>query len=534
MDDGLQLLALLIAAVAVAALARRTQLSAPLILVVTGLAVSFVPGVPDYTLSPEVALLLFLPPLLYSAALESSYLGIRANLRPIGLLSIGAVLFTTVLVGLVVHALVPGLGWPLAFALGAIVAPPDAVAATTIGRRVGLPRRVVTILAGESLVNDATALTAYRLAVAVALGEGFSLLSGVMDFFVAAVGGVAIGLLIGSAVALLNRLLDDPLVENTVGLLTPFVAYLAAENEYVHTSGVLAVVVAGLYIGHRSPRQSSYASRLQAGSLWRMLDFLLESVVFALIGLQLSSVVGALGQGATSRTELIVAAFVVAFAVVVSRFVWVFPATYVPRWLSRRVRERDPSPPWQVPFVISWAGMRGVVSLAAAFGLPLVADDGQPLDGREEVLLITFVVVIVTLVVQGFSLPAVIRRLGVVAAETAADNLAEAGAQQAAADAALIRLQTVLASSEETVPEEVLARLRERVELRALMAWERLGDAGPQRRETPQEAFRRLRREMLETERTVFVDLRDAGEIDDEVLRRVLIELDLEQALLSR
>jgi len=534
MDEGLSLLALLIAAVAVAAVARRTKTSAPLVLVLAGLTASYLPGVPDYTLSPELALLVILPPLLYSAALDSSYLGIRANLRPIGLLSVGAVLFTTIVVGFTVYALIPELGLPLSFALGAIVAPPDAVAATTIGRRVGLPRRVVTILAGESLVNDATALTAYRLAVAVALGEGFSLLTGLLDFLVAALGGIAIGLVTGYLVAQVNRRMNDPLVENTVGLLTPFVAYLAAENDLVHTSGVLSVVVAGLYIGHRSPRQSSYASRLQAGSLWKMLDFLLESVVFALIGLQLRSVVGALGQGPMTGPELVFVSLTVALVVIVSRFVWVFPATYLPRRFSRRVREADPSPRWQVPFVISWAGMRGVVSLAAAFGLPFAADDGTPLAGRDTVLFITFVVVIVTLVVQGFSLPAVIRRLGVAGQESGADNLAEAGAQQAAADAALERLDRALAESDEEVPEEVLTRLRERVELRALMAWERLGASGPERRETPQEAFRRLRREMLDTERTTFVDLRDSGQIDDEVLRRVLIELDLEQALLAR
>ena len=531
--EGLPLLALLIAAVAVAALCRRFGLSGPLVLVVAGLAASFVPGVPDYTLSPDLALLVFLPPLLYSAALESSYLGIRANLRPIGLLSVGAVLFTTVVVGFAVNALVPGLGLPLSFALGAIVAPPDAVAATSIGRRLGLPRRVVTILAGESLVNDATALTAYRVAVAVTLGGGFSLLGGLGQFVFAAVGGVTIGLLVASLVTLINRLFRDAIVENTVGLLTPFVAYLAAENDFVHTSGVLSVVVAGLVIGHRSPRQSSYASRLQSLTLWRMLDFLLESIVFAVIGLQLRSVVGALGQVGRGPADLILTALLVSLVVIAARFVWVFPATYFPRLIGR-LRERDPGPSWRIPFVISWAGMRGVVSLAAAFGLPLRQPDGSALAGRDEVLFITFVVVIVTLVVQGFTLPTLIRRLGVQAAESAADNLAEAGAQQTAADAAMSRLQAILDEQDAEVPDGVVDRLRERVEIRALMAWERLGDSGPDRRETPQEAFRRLRRQLLETERLVFVNLRDSGEIDDEVLRRVLMELDLEEALLAR
>ncbi len=534
MESELPLLGLLVAAVAISALARRYGLSAPLILVVAGLAVSFIPGVPDYTLDPEVALLLFLPPLLYSAALESSYLGIRANIRPIGLLSVGAVLFTTTLVGLTVYAVLPELGLPLSFALGAIVAPPDAVAAMSIGRRVGLPRRLVTILAGESLVNDATALTAYRVAVGAALGGGFSLLSGLGQFLLAAVGGVGIGLALAYLVTLVNRMLRDPLVENTTALLTPFVAYLAAENQYVHTSGVLSVVVAGLFIGHRSSRQSSYGARLQSRSLWRMVDFLLESVVFGLIGLQLRSVVGAVGGGAQSSGRLLWAAVAVTAVVIVGRFVWVFPATYLPRRFSHRIAERDPSPPWQGPFVLSWADMRGVVSLAAAFGLPLTVDDGTPLPGRDIVVFITFVVVITTLVLQGFTLPGLIRRLGIVGTETAADNLAEAGAQQSAADAAVARLDELLAGGEDEVPDDVVARLRERAELRALQAWERLGASGPDRAETPQDAYRRLRREMLAVERTMFVELRDAGRIDDEVLRRVQEELDLEEAILAR
>jgi len=357
MDGGLTLLGLLIGAVAVAALARRYGLSAPLILVVAGLGVSFITGVPDYTLRPGGRPAAVPPAAAVLRGAGEFLPGHPGEPASHGLLSVGAVLFTTAVVGLTAYWLIPGLGLPLAFALGAIVAPPDAVAATAIARRVGLPRRLVTILAGESLVNDATALTAYRVAVAAALGGSFSLLSGIGQFFLAAIGGIAIGLLVAYVVTLLNRWLRDPLVENTVALLTPFVAYLAAENEFVHTSGVLSVVVAGLFIGHRSPRQSSYASRLQSRSLWRMVDFLLESVVFALIGLQLRTVVGALGAGERSPWELIWAAVLVTVVVIVGRFIWVFPATYLPRRLSRRIAERDPSPPWQGPFVLSWAGM---------------------------------------------------------------------------------------------------------------------------------------------------------------------------------
>ncbi|MBA3524613.1 MAG: cation:proton antiporter, partial [Geodermatophilaceae bacterium] len=249
---------------------------------------------------------------------------------------------------------------------------------------------------------------------------------------------------------------------------------------------------------------------------------------------QLPAVVGALDTDTVLSGGILSVALLTSAVVIAARFVWVFPSIYFRSFLGRRFRQEGPGPRWQVAFVVSWAGMRGVVSLAAAFGLPLTLDDGGPLPGREAALFITFVVVIVTLVVQGFTLPTVIRRLGVVGQESAADTLAEAGASQAAADAANKRLEELLAESETQVPADVVTRLRKRVDLRALLAWERLGPTGPERRETPQEAYRRLRREMLAVERIVFVDLRDSGDIDDEVLRRVMTELDLEEALISR
>ncbi|CAN5266047.1 hypothetical protein BH20ACT5_BH20ACT5_01330 [soil metagenome] len=320
------------------------------------------------------------------------------------------------------------------------------------------------------------------------------------------------------------------MLENTIGLLTPFVAYLAAEE--IHASGVVSAVVAGLYLGHHMPRHSSYAGRLQAGALWNMLDFLLESMVFALIGLQLRGVLLTLDDRDGGTVAL--GTVVITLVVILTRFLWVFPATYLPRRLSKRLAERDPSPPWQIPVVLSWAGMRGVVSLAAAFALPLTAADGEPFPARDLIQFVAFVVVIVTLVLQGFSLPWLIRRLGVTGRESHEDNVTEAGAQQDAADAALARLDDLLADDDGRTPQDVVERLRQRAESRSLQAWGRLGATGPDRRETPQEAYRRLRREMLEAERRVFVELRDSGRIDDEVLRRVLQELDLEEAILAR
>jgi CPA1 family monovalent cation:H+ antiporter len=521
--DALGVLALVAAAAAVAGLARRLNWSAPLLAVLAGLVASQLPGIPTVRIEPDVVLTLILPPLLFSAALDSSYLNFRRNLRPIGLLSVGLVLFTALVVGGVMYAVVPELTLPAAITLGAIVAPPDAVASTAIGRRIGLPRRLVVILAGESLVNDATALTAYRVAVAAAVGTGFSFVSATGVFVVAAAGGALVGVAVAWVVNRLVARLTDPVVENTLMLLAPFIAFILAEA--VDASGVLAVVVAGLLIGHRLPKVATYASRLQAAALWKMIDFLLESVVFMLIGLQL----GLLGGLPWSIAQLAGWAALATAVVIVARYVWVFPATYLPTLLSRRVRERDPAPPWQVPVVLGWAGMRGVVSIAAAYALPV----GFP--GRDLVTFLTFCVVIATLVLHGLTLPTVIRRLGVVAEEERrADNLAEAGAQHTAINAAVGRLEELLAEDGD-VPKEIVHRLRERAEVRSLAAWERLGGSPDDSlRETPTAAYRRLRRDMLKAERAVFVRLRDEGRIDDEVLRRVQLELDLEEALMSR
>jgi monovalent cation/hydrogen antiporter len=549
-----EILLLVAAAAGVAGLARRLRLSPPLLLVAAGLAVSFIPGIHEFELEPEVVLFLVLPPLLFAAAWQSSVVNFRHNIRAIGLLSVGLVLFTVLAVGFAVHAVVPGMPLAAAFALGAIVSPPDAVAATAVGREVGLPRRMVTLLAGESLINDATALTAYRVAVGAVGVGGFSLLEGGLEFLVAGVGGSAIGLALALLADRLLRFLHDPVLENTLVLLLPFFGYAAAEK--IHTSGVLAVVVAGLYLGHRSPRRQTAATRLQGTAVWKMIEFLLESVVFALIGLQLTNVLRELED--RSVGELTVAAAVTLGVVIASRFVWMYPATYLPRRIPA-VRRRDPDPPWQVPTVLAWAGMRGVVSLAAAIAL------APDFPERDLILFLTFVVVIGTLLLQGLTLPALIRRLGVVGGEEQQDLVNEAGIQHAAANAAVARLEELLADNDE-IPDDVVVRLREKAQLRQLNAWERLGaransgaTAAPRRRspiamaagrvdgqpvvevepspgaiEPPTLAFRRLRRAMIDAEREVFVGARDSGRIDDEVLTRVQRELDLEETLLDR
>ncbi|MGH3694586.1 MAG: Na+/H+ antiporter [Pseudonocardiaceae bacterium] len=521
--DGMRLILLVLGALAVTAVSRRLRLPAPLTLVVAGLAVSAIPGVPNYELDPDLVLYAILPPLLYSAALDSSTIQIRANIRAITLLAVGLVLFSIACVGLVAWWLVPGLPLPAALVLGAVVAPPDAVAAVAIGRRLGLPRRVMTVLAGESLFNDATALTALRIAMAATIGTGFSLWSGLGAFLLTGIGGVLLGAVLGRVVHQVRLRLGDPKLESALGLVVPFAAYALAEQ--LHISGVLAVVVTGLYLGHHAP-QAGYATRLQDQAVWRAADTVLEAFVFALIGLQLPAVVrevGAIGP-------LLLAAAAVIVTVVLARVVWVFPLTYLPSVLFSRVGARDPAQPWQVPAVISWAGMRGVVTLAAASTIPRVTESGAPFPGRAEIIFLAFGVTVATLLLHGLTLPWVIRRLGVESRESHEDTLAEADAIHAATQAALERLDSVA----DGAPDSVTTRLRRLAEHRSHSGWERLGRPETELGEAPSVIYRRLRLDMLAAERETLVRLRDTGRINDDILTRTLHDLDLEEALLNR
>jgi Na+/H+ antiporter len=519
-----EILAIVVAMVAavfvVAALARRFGLLMPVLMTLVGLLASLLPGLPEIHLTPEVVLVGILPPLLYVAALHTSVPAFRFNLRPILLLAVGLVLFSTVAVGVVLHALLPTVPWSICFALGAVVAPPDAVAATAVARRVGLPRRVVRILEGESLLNDASALVLLRVCVAAAVSGVFTVRSVALEATVATGGGVLVGVLGAVVFGWAHRRISDPLLDNTLSLLTPFVVVLTAE--LVHASGIVAVVVTGLYLGHRLPMLMSAGSRLQMGAFWRMMVFVLEGLVFLLVGLQLRQVFADL-RTPPAQTAVITAA--VLATVIVARFVWVFPATYVPRWFPR-VRARDPAPPWQVPAVIGWAGMRGVVTLAAALALPLTLHDGRPYP-RDLFLWLAFAVIVGTLVIQGATLPAVARRLRLRPDDPAVDALAEAAIQHQASQAALARLDELA----DGVQPDVLERLHRLADGRSNSAWERLGTDG---RETPSQAYVRLRREMLAAEREVFRRARDEGTLDEDVLKGVQHELDLEESSLER
>jgi CPA1 family monovalent cation:H+ antiporter len=516
----LNLLALVLGAIAISWVCRKFDVSAPLVLVVIGIGASFLPGVESIGLDPHVVMLVVLVPLLYSAALDSSFRGIRANARAIGLLAVGLVAFTAVVVGLVAWWVVPELTLPAALVLGAVVAPPDAVSALAVGRRLGLPRRVMTILGGESLINDATALTLFRVFLALAAGTSMTVFDAAGMFVLAALGGTVIGLAAGWLVHWVRRRLNDSTIEAAIGLVVPFAVYLLAEE--VHASGVLAVVVAGLYLGHHAG-EGGYASRIQEAAVWRASDTVLEAVVFALIGLQLTTVL----EGAGDLGPLLVAGTLVTLAAVVARIVWVFPATYIPRWVSRRVRERDPAPRWQVPAVISWTGMRGVVTLAAAFTI----EPDTP--GRETIVFLAFFVTVATLLLHGLTLPVVIRRLGVREPDGPDEVLAEAQAQSNALQASIERLDALTEDAGTTV-KHTAEKLRRMATMNANAVWEQLGRSDEEAGESPGAAYRRLRREMLTAERDTFVEFRDEGQIDDEILRRVLRRMDFEEAMLDR
>lgn len=502
-----------------AALARRLGLLAPILLVVLGLALSFVPGFPQVRLDPELVLVGILPPLLYVAALETSVPAFKNNIRPILLLAVGLVLFTAFVVGLVLHLLLPQVPFAICLALGAVVAPPDAVAATAVARRVGLPRRVVTILE-ESLVNDATALVLLRVATLATIGSAVGTAEVAIEVLRATGGGILIGALGAVIFGFLHRRINDPLLDNALSLIIPFAVVFAAEA--VHSSGVVAVVVTGLALGHKLPQLLSAASRLQVGAFWRLARFLLEGLVFLLVGLQLREVLRDLDEPIGSLITITLAVLATVF---LTRFVWLFPATYLAR-LVPRIRRRDETPSPKFPIIIGWAGMRGVVTLAAALALPLTLADDAPYP-RALFIWLAFAVIVVTLVGQGATLPLVARRLKLPQDDPVQDALSAAGVQQQASRAARDRLDALAADA----PAAVVDRLRRALDDRTNLAWERLGGA---ERETPSQAYGRLRQEMIDAERDVFRAARDAGRIPEEVLVRAYRDLDLEESLLRQ
>ena len=523
-------LGLLVAVVALAIIAPRLHIPYPILLVLGGLLLGFVPGLPRFTLDPDVVFLLFLPLLLSSSAWQTSWRDFHANLRPISLLAFGMVLLTTIVVAVVVHVLIPGLPWAVAFVLGAIVSPTDAVAATAIAQRLGIPQRIVTILEGESLVNDATGLVAYRFAVAAVVTGVFSLGEASLQFVVVSVGGIALGLVAGWSLSYVHRWLDNPPLEITVTLVTPFAVYLLGE-EVLHVSGVLATVTTGLYLTWRAPTFFSSGTRLQAEAVWAMLIFLLNGLVFILIGLQLPGILAILNTTIAQRSPILLVwyAALVSLTVILVRLVWVFPQALLPRLLSRRLREHDPYPGWRTVVLIGWTGMRGVVSLAAALALPEVTAEGAAFPERAFVIYLTFGVILATLVVQGLSLPLLIRGLGL--HDEGASEREETQARLTAAQAALARLDELASQNE--VSQESAQHLRKHYEARVRSITKRFKQASDEPGEDPAMTYQQLQREALQAERSAVIGLRNRGEINDEILRRIERELDLEEQRLA-
>src|SRR5919204_1757192 len=523
--DQLILMALLAVLATFLIAAPVLRIPYPIFLVVGGLALGFVPGVPSLALPPDVVLVAVLPPLLYASAFFTSLRDLRANWLPIGMLAIPLVIVTMVVVAVVAHEWIDGMSWKAAFVLGAIVSPTDPIAATAIMRRLGVPRRIVTIVEGESLVNDGTALVLYRVAVTAAVSGAFSIWDATWRFVWAAVGGVAIGIVVGFLVAAVRRRLDNPPVEVTIALMTGYFAFIPAAA--AGASGVLAVVTAGVYLGWHTPALTSVQTRLQGDGAWQIFAFVINALLFALVGLQLRHILDELTG--TSTAKLIADALLVTGTVVVTRIVWMPIGAYLPRWLFRSVRERDPYPPLSYPTVISWAGMRGAVSLAAALAVPLTTKTGSPFDQRSLIIFLTFCVILGTLVVQGLTLPGLIRVLRL--EEDASAAREEAKARIRAAEAAIARLEEL--ADEDWVREDTAERLRGLYRFRRDRFAARFSDGDDGAIESRSLDYQRLRRELLDAERSAVVALRREGVINDDVMQRVQRDLDLEDARLD-
>ncbi len=518
--DSVILLGVLVVAAFLLASATITRIPYPILLVVGGLGIALVPGMPSIELDPELVFVAFLPPLLYGTAFFTSLRELRANIGAISLLAVGLVLVTTVVVAGVAHALIPGIDWPTAFVIGAIVSPTDPTAATAIAQRVGLPRRLVGLIDGESLLNDGTALVAYRVAVIAVVSGSFSLATSTARFFLAVIGGIAIGLAAGFVVRQVRRRLDDPPLELTISLLTGYVAFLPAQA--LGVSGVLAAVTVGIYMGWHTPELTNSQTRLQGQALWEIVFFVLNAVLFMLVGLQLPGIVDALSGYSTG--ELVGWAALMTVTVTGVRFAWLFATARLPGRLRPMGAES-----WRPLVVLGWSGMRGAVSLAAALALPLTTDAGDAFPNRDLIVFLTFGVILGTLVCQGLTLPALIKVL-----HLEDDGLAEkeeAKARIKAAEAALARLEELV--DEDWANPDTVERMRGLYGFRINRFQSRFDPDGDGAIEEQSQSYQRLRRELLDAERQAVADLRRSQLIDDEIARQVTRDLDLEDLRLD-
>jgi monovalent cation/hydrogen antiporter len=522
-QDSLVLVALLVAVAALLIAAQASRIPYPILLVLGGLGLSLVPGIPAIELAPDLVLIAVLPPLLYGSAFFTSLRDLRENAAVISLLAVGLVLTTMLVVATVAHYLIPDLSWAGAFVLGAVVSPTDPTAATAIAERLGLPRRLVGLIEGESLVNDGTALVALQFAVAAVVTGSFSLADAAGSFVLNVVGGIAIGLGVGYIIRQVRRRLDNPPIEITISLMSGYFAYLPAQA--AGYSGVLAAVTVGVYMGWHTPELTSAQTRLQGIAVWEIVFFLLNGLLFALIGLQLPAILDALSGRSTE--ELIGYAAAITTAVIGVRFLWLVPGTYLAA-LVRRNR-RPIQSPGRSGIVLGWSGMRGAVSLAAALAIPLTIESGAPFPDRALIIFLTFSVILGTLVAQGLTLPGVVKALGL--EDEGRAEKEEVKARLLAAEAALLRLEEL--ADEDWVNEDTLERMRGFFGFRRERFRSRFDPESDGAVEDRSIAFQRLMREVLEAERNAVFDLRRQRRIDDDVMRRVIRDLDLEEARLD-
>src|SRR5881397_321835 len=513
----------LVAVALLAIVARKIRIPYPILLTIGGVVLALIPGLPAIHLEPQLVFNLFLPPLLYPAAVFTSWRDFRMNLRPILSLAIVLILLTMTATAYLFHGLT-GLPLAVAFVFGAIMSPPDAVAALAVTQNLRVPRRIIVILEGESLVNDATAFIAFRFAVAAVMTGAFSLGQASLQFLLVATGGICVGLAVGWLATQLQKRLDDPPVQTMFSLLTPYVAYFSGER--LHVSGILAVVIAGIYYGWRAPRILSGRMRLQALPVWEMVTFILNGVLFMLIGLQLPHVSAALAPGMVTRVAELAILFVL--VIVLVRFLWVFGATYLPRLLSPTFRRKNPAP-WKQTALIAWTGMRGADSLAGGLAIPFLLPNGEPFPGRNLILLLTFCVIFATLLLQGLALTPLVRWLGVV--DDHVTEKEERLARLKANEAALARLEEI-ASLNRARP-KTIERLRSEYEDRIRQLRSEAPDEESVRR-LFSEDFEELAREVLQTERDTVIELRNEEAINDQALRRIQRDIDLAEARLQR
>jgi CPA1 family monovalent cation:H+ antiporter len=515
------LLALIVVAAALAPLATRFDVPLPVLQVVGGALLAAVPALRDFELNPEVAFTIFVPPMLYWSALRTSPRDLKRNARAIGLLAVGLVLVTLAVVAVVAHAMIPGMGWAAAFVLGAVVSPPDAAVATALAHRLGIPRRLVTLLEGETLLNDSTAFVSYNLAVAAVVTGAFSLQGAVVQFGWAIVGGVIFGLLTSALVVALRLKIRHTEVENTISLMTPFTAYLPAEA--FHASGVLAVLTAGLVLSRYSPRLVSARTRVQGSGMWGMLTFVLEGLVFMLIGLKLGDIT--LHQLHAFEPSLLVRTLVISATVIVVRIIWVFAGTYGAR-LSRQVRETESSPPWRRVMFVAWTGLRGGDTLVTALAIPLLTSAGTGFPFRSEIAALGMGVILVTLVLQGLTLRPLVRVLKLTERDVVHDH-EELAARRVASKAGrevLLREAKRMGINAESVERLAASHIiRTRSDVAHDLALF----------EEASEKIAALERLTIAAERAALIELRDTGTISEDILRKMQTELDLEELRLA-